>query len=85
VRQWWVVPGQMGGFSELRSVAIPDPGPGQVLVAVAATTINRGELIGRPRLLSANPKARSAPSGIEFGALSRWSVQASMVGRWATG
>lgn len=89
MRQWWVVPGELGGFSELRSVAIPDPGPGEVLVAVAATTINRGELIGRPRLVSTNPNARPAPSGIEFAGtvsvvgvdVDGWSVGDRVMGR----
>ena len=89
MRQWWVVPGETGGFSELRSVAIPEPGSGEVLVDVAASTINRGELIGRPRLVSSHPNARAAPSGIEFAGtvsvvgagVDRWSVGDRVMGR----
>ena len=60
MRQWWVVPGNDGGVSELRDVPVPQPGSGEVLVRIEATAINRGELIARPRLVSSNPKA--APS-----------------------
>ncbi|MGI9594838.1 MAG: zinc-binding dehydrogenase [Acidimicrobiales bacterium] len=66
MRQWWVVPGPTGGRSELRTVDVPSPGPTEVVVEVRASAINRGELIGRPHLVSSNPKARPAPSGIEF-------------------
>lgn len=64
--QWWVVPGPDGGVSELREVEVPSAGADEVLVRVAGAAINRGELIGRPALVSTNPKAKPARSGIEF-------------------
>lgn len=66
MRQWWVVPGSSGGQIELRSVEVPRPGSGEVLVEIKGAGINRGELIGRPALRSDNPRAQPAPSGIEF-------------------
>lgn len=69
MQQWWVVPGPNGGLSELRAVESVSPGPNEVLVEVKGAAINRGELIGRPALVSSNPKARATPSGIEFAGL----------------
>ena len=63
---WWTVPGPDGGVLELRRVAQPEPGLEEVLVAVRAAGVNRGELIARPALRSDNPRARPTPSGIEF-------------------
>lgn len=66
MKQWWTVPGVEGGVSELRDVDRPKPGPSQVLVEVRGAAINRGELLTRPLMKSANPMARPARSGIEF-------------------
>lgn len=66
MRQWWTVPGSSGGEIEQRVVPVPTPGPGEVLIRVAGAGVNRGELIGRPTLRSDNPRAKPAPSGIEF-------------------
>ena len=89
MRQWWSVPGETGGYSELRDVPVPEPGAGEVRVTVKATAINRGELIGRPKLLSSNPKLRAAPSGIEFAGtvsalgdhVNGWALGARVMGR----
>ncbi len=45
-----------------------DPGSpaGQVLIQVRATGTNRGELLARPLLRSANPALRPMRGGIEF-------------------
>ena len=89
MRQWWVVPGLDGGVSELRTVVIPDPGLGQVLVRISAAGVNRGELIGRVGLCSTNPNARATPTGNEFAGtiaalgegVSGWTIGASVMGR----
>ncbi len=66
MRQWWLVPSPTGGKLELRDVPEPRPGPGEVLVRVAAAGVNRGELISRPALTTENPEAKARAAGGEF-------------------
>lgn len=66
MRQWWIVPGPVGGVAELRTVSVPDPGPGQVLLQITATGTSRGTLIGGATLRSDNPNAKPSPTGNEF-------------------
>jgi NADPH2:quinone reductase len=87
--QWWVVPGPEGGELEMREVAVPTPGPDEVLVEVLAAAVNRGELIGRAALRSDMPATRARPSGIEFAGrvvtagegVSDWTAGARVMGR----
>ncbi len=65
MKQWWVVPGESGAIVELRDVAEPAPGSGEVLVRMAGAGINRGELIAGRLLRNDNPRARPSRSGIE--------------------
>jgi NADPH:quinone reductase-like Zn-dependent oxidoreductase len=44
MRAWYLVPGAAGLAAELRDVATPEPGPGQILVRLRAAGLNRGEL-----------------------------------------
>ncbi len=89
MRQWWLVPGPEGGTSQLREVDQPSPGPTEVLVEVKGTAINRGELLARPAMVTSNPSARAAPSGIEFAGVVTecgseivgWSVGDRVMGR----
>ena len=66
MKAWFAVPGPEGAVFELRETPTPAAGPGQVLVAVRAAGINRGELIRGAALRSAGPPANPARSGGEF-------------------
>ena len=46
MRAWYLVPGAAGLAAELREAAVPEPGPGQILVRLRAAGLNRGELFG---------------------------------------
>lgn len=46
MRAWYLVPGAAGLGAELREAAVPEPGPGQILVRLRAAGLNRGELFG---------------------------------------
>ena len=46
MKSYWIKPNAQGGVDmEQRDVAVPEPGPGQVLVKMRAAGLNRGELI----------------------------------------
>jgi NADPH2:quinone reductase len=62
----FAVPGPDGGTFEYREAALPEPGNGEVLIAIRAAGTNRGELILRPLLRSSNPALRPMRAGIEF-------------------
>ncbi len=62
----FVVPGPDGAQYEYRDIPVPAVGPGEVLVRIHATGINRGELLARPLIRSSNPKLRPVIGGIEF-------------------
>lgn len=57
-----LVPGEDGADITVQDVPRPIPEPGQVLVAVHAAALNRGELLTRRNLRSGSAQ----PSGIEF-------------------
>jgi NADPH2:quinone reductase len=46
MRAYWISPGSAGTGVELRETATPEPRPGEILVRVRATSLNRGELLG---------------------------------------
>ena len=46
MKAYWITPGPAGTAVELRETAIPEPKPGELLVRVRATSLNRGELLG---------------------------------------
>ncbi len=59
MRAYWITPGPAGTTVELRETATPDPKPGEILVRVRATSLNRGELLG------GKPGAAAKPGGGE--------------------
>ena len=46
MKAYWISPGPGGTGVELRETAVPEPKPGEILVRVRATSLNRGELLG---------------------------------------
>src|SRR5260370_42294083 len=63
MKAWFTVPGPEGAVFELRETPVPSPGPGQVLVAVRAAGVNRGELIRGAQVRSANPSGQPTRAG----------------------
>ncbi len=59
MKAYWITPGPAGTTVELRETATPDPKPGEILVRVRATSLNRGELLG------GKPGAAAKPGGGE--------------------
>ena len=45
MRSWWMQTDGEHSTLELRDIAVPEPGPGQVLVRMHAAGLNRGEFI----------------------------------------
>src|SRR5207248_9759214 len=83
MKAWFTVPGPQGAVFELREAAVPTAGPGQVLVAVRAAGVNRGELIRGAARRSSDPAAQPARAGGEFaGEIA--ALGAGMTG-WKTG
>jgi NADPH:quinone reductase-like Zn-dependent oxidoreductase len=46
MKAYWISPGAGGTRVELRDTPTPEPKPGELLVRVRATSLNRGELLG---------------------------------------
>jgi NADPH:quinone reductase-like Zn-dependent oxidoreductase len=59
MKAYWIAPGLAGTVVELRETATPEPKPGEILVRVRATSLNRGELLG------GKPGAPARPGGGE--------------------
>jgi NADPH:quinone reductase len=66
MKAWFAVPGPQGAVFELRETAAPTAGPGQVVVAVRAAGVNRGELIRGAQARSTGPAANPTRAGGEF-------------------
>lgn len=59
MKAYWISPGSAGTSVELRESPTPEPKPGEILVRVRATSLNRGELLG------GKPGAPAKPGGGE--------------------
>ena len=66
MKAWFSVPGPEGAVFELRETPAPSAGPGQVVVAVRAAGVNRGELIRGAQARSTGPAPNPARAGGEF-------------------
>jgi NADPH:quinone reductase len=81
MKSYWTISDDTGSRMELRDVATPQPGAGQVLVKMHAASLNRGEFIhghglhaaGSAKALAWKVRARSC----------KW-ARASQAGRRAT-
>jgi NADPH:quinone reductase len=59
MKAYWIAPGPSGTTVELRDTPAPEPKPGELLVRVRASSLNRGELLG------GKPGAAAKPGGGE--------------------
>ena len=83
MKAWFAVPGPEGAMFELRETAAPTAGPGQVVVAVRAAGVNRGELIRGAQARSSGPAANPARAVVSSPGRSRRSATGSRAGKSA--
>lgn len=84
-----IVPGREGGLVQVLDVPVPEPDEDQVLVRVATSSVNRGEVLQASRATEGDP----APIGVEFaGVVARvgervrqWSVGDPVMGHGTGG
>ena len=85
MRSWWMQTDGEHSTLELRDIAVPEPGPGQVLVRMHAAGLNRGEFIlGHGLHKAGAPKAigmEGAGEVVKTGAGSRLRAGDRVMGR----
>jgi NADPH:quinone reductase len=55
MKAYWITPGPAGTKVELRESSTPEPRPGEILVRVRASSLNRGEILGGKAGAAAKP------------------------------
>jgi len=55
MKAYWITPGPAGTKVELRESLTPEPKPGEILVRVRASSLNRGEILGVKAGAAAKP------------------------------
>ena len=86
MKSWWIKTADHAMALELRDIAIPRPGPGQVVIRIRAAALNRGEFIAGHGLHTA---AVARPAGFEAAGevtalgegVTRWKVGDRIMGR----
>ena len=86
MKSWWIKTADHAMALELRDIAMPQPGPGQVVIRIRAAALNRGEFIAGHGLHTA---AVARPAGFEAAGevtalgegVTRWKVGDRIMGR----
>jgi NADPH2:quinone reductase len=87
MKAYWIAPGPAGTAVELRETPRPEPRPGEILVRVRATSLNRGELLAGKAGAPAKPGGgECAGEVVELGAgVTGLSIGDRLMGRCAGG
>jgi len=85
MRSYWIRTAGEKTVLEQRDVAVPEPGPGEILLRVRATALNRGELIAGSVMHSGAPKLGGTEAAGEVQAegrgVSDWKAGDRIMGR----